>query len=363
MFFMATEAFVFIPGMSKMEKGKALDILMNGLTNSQDLAQVSESVDVTLDGYKGKQIQVKYSNGASKKMDFFEAYWNDLTYSLEDTNALKKLGKATEIMMFWLFSKVWRGIIGSKVLTLTAVGTGFVVLFWYYSILMLGFVALKSDPNLMSIPTLKPIIEILSDFGAKSQAVSLWLIISVLMTFVPVDGMVSVLFFTKEYLQRNELRHASRRRVASLVEEVIESGQYERITMVAYSFGVVVATDFLSNFQAPNSGKVRLVTLGGFLSLIKHRSDWLKQELDSCQNNASISEWIDYYSRQDWFATKTPIINNNCPIKPNSKEMTDSVPIGERLNGKVHSIYFYNSAVMNSLLQPANVPLQPMLEN
>lgn len=346
------EAIIFIPGSTKNQRGKALDVLLEGLTYCSDIAHIGEASDIAIKGHQGKSVGATFFNGEEKIVDLYEAYWNDLTYPLEEGNAIKKFFKATGVLHFWFFSKVWLAIFKSSRLIVSSLFTILVLLFWYIGILLIALAALQHETSLNSIEFLKPTITWLANIGGKGETLSIWLALSLLMSFFPVEAIIGSIYFTKEYLQRDLIKHTSRKRVLNLVHEVFKSNQYEQVTLVAYSFGVVVATDFVSNYQNGNPGKkIRLLTLGGPLELLINQSDWLKEEVKSCHNNPLISEWLDFYSDKDWLATSVPEIKETTLIKPHSIRINTAVSIGSRLSGKVHEVYFHSSEVMNNVLK------------
>jgi len=170
------------------------------------------------------------------------------------------------------------------------------------------------------------------------------------MAKLPVTRVIDMSYATQHYLQNGQaMQHKVIRRINSALVSSIQSSQsYERITIVAHSFGTVVSTEVLANYTDQNAPNIRTITLGGPLLFVNPRSQRVRTAMDRVLNNQKVTEWIDFYSDADWLCTRSPVKDNNkfksCPI-------TSSVSIGDRLNGESHNLYFDNSDVIKAILQ------------
>ena len=166
------EAIIFIPGSRKNQKGSALNSLIEGLKNCQELARLGEFTDIAIGGHKGKSVNANFFNGGGKRFDLYEAYWNDLTFPLEEGNALKKFFKATAVLYYWFASKVWFGITKSATLTLSSLFTILILLCWYFGILLIAIAALQHETAINSFEVLKPVISWLVKKGESWELLS-----------------------------------------------------------------------------------------------------------------------------------------------------------------------------------------------
>lgn len=271
-------AVILIPGMDSREKGAAQRRLVQGMVNSTERMRVAEAGQVSLLGEKAVRLVVGHPGDPSAEIAVFEAFWRDMTHQDAPKQVLARVREGATLLAYWFLSGIWRALGRSSwYMTTGLLLSSLLLAAWYYSVLAVGLAAIGTDPELVKQyggqPVLSGLIAFLVSVGRKMGSWQAWVLVSVLLRFVPVDAMVEISAFAKRYL-RNEAgpdevgcRDKIRQRMRGILDEVCGGG-YGNVTVVAHSFGAVVAVDLLADHVPPGQAKLRLVTMGSPLELL-----------------------------------------------------------------------------------------------
>ncbi|WP_257463357.1 hypothetical protein [Archangium lipolyticum] len=379
-----TEAIVLIHGSEAGQKDFNRDRLIAALEQVPETGEVIRSEAQAVAGVEGVRLRVTRPGQPERTLDVYEAYWGDLVTRLTQEHLVNRVGRGLRVLFYWLHPKVWAGLGKYKWLSFNMAVMLLLMTFWLYGGLTLLFSQAGSDPQflgnlfgLMPGSTEAPsmaaslwgkLVPTLKDWGAMMGSLKAWVIASLVMGVLPVSMVVDISDFTQRYL-RNEcaspkelgLRYRIRNRVRRVLQNVCESGQYERVTVVAHSFGVAIAVDILADYDSDKKVPLRFISLAGPLELFSRRAEWIQTEIDRCAVNSHVKQWIDIYSSEDWFGF--PI-----PIKKAPQGVVLQKPIQHglgwlaRLTGETHWRYFDNEEVIHELLasEPPQAQVVPL---
>jgi hypothetical protein len=340
-----TEAVIFIPGLLGEEKGYFFNILCEGL-ESQEQFDLKIMGEVNIPGHSSKRFGIYSGEKLLKKIDIYEAYWLDIVTEqrLSDKDFRTKLVEGADLLIYWIFSPVWKAFYEVPSLIIGLFISLFILVFWYYGILLtlLKEVAEKSYVLGQDIPDswsayAKVIEQILDNW-------SLLILIGIIFSIIggiSIDKLIDKAHFVKKYLGNVGgilLRNKIRCRVKNITDDVLKN--YDKLTIVAHSFGVIIATDFLADYHYTK--KIEYISLGGTLKVLSYRSKWIREEIKKCLNNKLVSKWDDYYSKQDWLGTKTPVFPGNNSTKIKLHEFPIQCSFMDRLLGITHIAYLSN---------------------
>jgi hypothetical protein len=351
-------AVILIPGMDSREKGAAQRRLVQGMVNCTERMQVTESGQISLPGEKGMSVAVGHPDGRSAEIHVFEAFWRDLTHQDAPKQALARVRDGGALLVYWFFSGVWRALTRSSwYMTTGLLLSSLLLMAWYYSVLAVGLAAIGTDPDLVrqygGQPVLGGLIAFVGDVGKRMGSWQAWVLVSVLLGFVPVEPMVEISAFTKRYL-RNEAgadgvgcRDKIRHRMKGILDEAIGSGAYQSVTVLAHSFGTLLAVDLLAEYSPRGQTALRLVTMGSPLELLGYRSAWLRAEISRCLENAAITAWLDFFSKDDWMCSKVP--GHGAGAGQESRPQIRESSLLAKLSGESHKAYYQSQEIMETL--------------
>lgn len=349
------ELIIFIPGMGVNEPEEYLEKLMKGIrsfcqTRGLPLRSLEDSGEP---GTGRRQIEVKLEDSSVKTIDIQETYWADLRPLLSSESIMRKFLRGFNLLIFWVSSlKTWSQVRYSKFMMFNMIFTLMLMLTWYYGALAAGVTAIVSNPDFFGYSLPDGLPEWFKNLGKDMGGWSVWAIAAIFMGLLPVNEMIDISYSTKGYLQnRHGMRHKVCGRIAKALADAGRSAGkgYDRITVLAHSFGVVVETEVLADYTGENAPKARAMTLGGPLLLIAARSDRVQKALDRFIANDKVETWVDFFSDQDWLCTKSPV-DENVIKKFQSRRITATVPFDEMARGESHNLYFDDPDVISTLL-------------
>ncbi|MDJ0553569.1 MAG: hypothetical protein QNJ68_03835 [Microcoleaceae cyanobacterium MO_207.B10] len=216
--------------------------------------------------------------------------------------------------------------------------------------------AIGESGSFFGQPLPAELAEFIGKLGQNISSLSVWVIVSIILTFYPIEPIIDIFYFVTKYLILNadgiNIRSKIRHRVIPVIDDVLAN--YQQVTIVSHSFGVIIGTDILADYQ--NNKSLNYLTLGGVLKILSYKSRWILKEIEKCCNNQILLSWTDYYSQKDWFAAKTPQpkTTNSHSIQITSHQMPIYCSIWEQLSGKTHSLYLYNPTWIVDLLKLNN---------
>ncbi|PPC78011.1 hypothetical protein C4K68_07090 [Pokkaliibacter plantistimulans] len=365
------ELVILLPGIGRAAKYQQRDSFCDGLCMASEQVLLNRIDDPQL-----PQDLCRLSgqrDGQPLTLDVVEAYWNDMVPSLSQQPLSTRIQRGLSLFLYWGLSPVWQGWWQRKYLTLSILLSGLMLVFWYYSTLALFAQALVNSSDSSTALLGHWLDGILSTMGSWK----LWALVTLLMGVLPVTSVVDAMDFSKRYTAEEAagpdtpaLRLQIIRRVReqirsylALADSVADSdGQlrpYQRITLVAHSFGTVIAIDVLADLPLSVSPGIRLFTLGSPLELLHKRVPWLLEEQSKCMQRNDLLQWLDITSPADWLATGADVDRLD-DRRIEQLSIRASGTLTDRLAARIHSRYFDNQQVCQRLLAgqtaPASVP-------
>lgn len=350
-----TETILFVPGMGAREPGEYLDKLISGIEGyCSDRGHTLESLaDPDPEHEAWRRIVVTTAMGERRQYELRELFWTDLRRNLSEEPAARKSLLGLDLLLFWGASaKVWKAAKNSKYMMFGTLLTLLILLAWYYGVVALALAAIGGESGLFATSVDSAWARGLLGLADTMQGWKVWAATSALMALLPVSAVVNVSYSTKRYLQNRD--HFQQRATARLKREIIgaaQKGGRGRTTLLAHSFGVVVAAEALATVQPEYAKGFRFMTMGGPLELIQACSETVEKEvkvLTQWLADRVLREWTDFYSHADWFCTAAPVAGDVHGFV--SRELTSTVGWAERATGASHSLYFSDYAVIEELL-------------
>lgn len=358
------EAVIFIPSFYSKAKGYFLDnFLALGLTTRLEGRDINlESSEVKIAGQSGKRFTFESLTGEPKIVDIYETYWTDLVDKLSEKNSKEQIFRGLFLFIYWFTSKIWLMAQRSRALLFQFLITLFLVVLWYYGSVAVALVAIGQNPSAFGLELLPPDwAQVLVRLGKQLGGWPVWATASVLLGLLPISitALVDYTDFITRYLQDDTdvelgpLRDRIRQRVAVTLKDAIEdeTEQYERVTVLAHSFGVMIGVDLLADYRLKTTKPIRFISMGGSIEFLSYKSQWITEESMKCINNPIVESWYDYYSEQDWLGTKTPIPPGENSQKFQNRRIQLRVPLAKRLLGESHSAYFFERSLLEHLLE------------
>lgn len=348
------EALVLIHGVNGLVRNEQRDRLVQGLKTVPHNVDVVETGmdDESLDA---RRLVLSYPDGSEKTLDVVDAYWGDMITLLSRESFARRVWNGARQFGYWVplvFTKPFRsgGFIG-----LTAALSSLVLISWYATVIALvvdAVVAVEFVHTFVGALWLSRLSP-----GSETMAAAV-VLSGTGMVLLPVSQVLDLAGFSRRYLKNllgNDsdlgVRDSVGARIRDVVHRVTRSRRYDRVTVVAHSFGVTIATEVLS--QAPLGGRpasFRLVTLGGALDVTSDRAPWVAECIRKCVDRPEIESWHDFYSDTDWLCTATPEPADR-PGSITGEDIIHTASFGDRLAGRTHSRYFTHPRVIETLVR------------
>ena len=347
---------LFVPGMGASEPEQYLKKLIDGMRDYCDGKGISfNSLDNNEDvntGVRSVQLEV---DGNAKTIEIREVFWSDLRPRLSNEGSLRKFLRGFDLLFYWAGSfKTWRAAARSKYILINTVFTLLLFLVWYYGAVAAAFTAIGASPEVLGFQLTEGWQQWFQIAGENMGSWNVWLSAAVLMTIFPVAEVIDISFGTKCFLQnRLGLQHKINGRLSRALSSVPRNmDSYSSVTVMAHSFGVVVATEVLADYDKQALPVNRLITLGGPLELIQGRSARVRDaqlRLERRLNKDGFTRWIDFYSDYDWLCSKTPVSDRVQGFE--HRKITTTVPWDQRASGASHLLYYTDWDVMKELVK------------
>ena len=355
-----TEAVIFIPGFYAGPRNKYLDdYLLLGLTTRLENRQVEVGgEEVKIQGHSGKRVIYDAPDEQNKTIDIYEVYWNDLINPLSAKSVKDQAFRGFFLFGYWLFSGIWRMSRKSRTLFLQFLLFMLLHVLWYYGTLIVILTTLGQNPSSFGLQVPAEWTPKLAEIGKSLGGWQIWIITSFILSLLPmpISSIVDLTDFTTRYLQDETqagigaVRDKIRQRVEKTLNDVIKQDEYERVTVLAHSFSVIIAIDLLADYQPRTKKPIRFISMGGAVEVLSYLSEWVIEESTKCLNNEAVLYWHDYYSDQDWLCTKTPVRENDQSSKFFSRKIRLRVPLAQQITGDSHNAYFFEKALLEDLL-------------
>lgn len=353
------EAIIFIPGSFGFVEEKEYYLnafLIRGLTQNVTDYEIQLTGEAIIEGAKGQQLQVKIPSGEVKLFDLFEASWVDAVKKLSAENLKTKTIRGIDLLVYWIFSGTWKAFRECPTMVFASMLILILVGLWYYGTIALTLTAIGKDASFLGSALPPNLAAELGKLGATMGGWSLWLTVSAVLAFLPVDHIVDQMDFSKRFLQNDidrttgeALRIKIRKRIKQIVTQVVKQEDYEQVTIVAHSYGTLFGTEFLAESNLPTTKPIRYITIGGPLKLLSLKSKYIHTIIQEALQNSAVKTWTDYYSDRDWLCTATPIRGEKPPSFKHQNVLKD-VPLRDVLSGQSHNAYFVEPIVIDDLL-------------
>jgi hypothetical protein len=361
-------AIVLIPGVRREERFFRRDTLMSNLETVETYPlRRGEAVEVA--GEVGIRLTARPLRAASAPhgpdLDVFEAHWADMVPEQAELGPWQKLGSGLDMLAYWLLSwRTWRALTESRYITIGLMAGGLLLVLWYVALALVVADAVTKDVTLAAgvrdIPVLGDALQMFLVAADMVGHWYWWALIAFVLSIVPVDGLVQLARFAKDYLENRPdetevgLRDRTRNRVRTTLENVLEAG-YDEVLLVAHSFGSVLAIDLLADWpHRDDFARLRLVTLGSPIAVLGHRSRWLDAERRQLLQRPELDVWLDFHAPTDWLCTAVP--GHADRYRELSREIDFEAPLRQMLTGQTHLLYYRSSEVLEALAAPLGQP-------
>lgn len=356
------EAIVFIPGFDAGTKDYYIDnYLAIGLTTRLERQRVFlEPDEVKIAGQTGRRFTVT-TNDTRKTIDVYEIFWNDLVTKLSQKNLKAKVCGGFSLFAYWL-SYTFNIARKSKIFAMQITVFVALVVLWYYGTVVMLLTAIGNDRSILGTQLPQDWATALGQLGNTLGGWSIWIYTSVIISFFPasIDIVIDLLDFASRYMRdetlpkNGALRDRLRARLATALDNVINSGEYQQVTVLSHSMGTLVSTDLMADYSHPKQPRIRYITLGSPIEALATCSNWLKTEVVKCLDNPLVANWVDFYSSQDWLCTKVPKLPTPNLNKLTSHPINLKVSLADQLVGASHQMYFFDPRVLEEIVLGAS---------
>jgi hypothetical protein len=353
------DAIVLVPGARIAKQGEHLEVLIKGLRNTAESVRFGEASPALLAGLKGVRLACTViATGETRQVDLFECYMSDLVPNLSQQSPRIKLWEGTKVLLFWFTSGMWRALRQHPYLVLSAIVSSIGFLLWYFSVLALGLTALGELKPPEGSGLLPQAVALAAASGKRLGSWVVWLGLTTLLGLSRADRLADIGHFLRRYLTCDELRSDFRNRLREPLYQIVDSGEYRQVTVLAHSFGSLVAADVLAEFKPKAGPSVGVITLGSPIAVLLGMAAWLPKELKRCSENATLRFWVDFSSRSDWMGA---------PVSFEREPVFSFVPIAlldmggfvDQFTGGAHRAYFHRSEVTECLVTPETIWAKP----
>jgi hypothetical protein len=344
-------AIIFIPGLFSQEQKYYLNIFSEGLEN-QSVFYFKNTGEITIPGYSGERLALySIDNSLEAYIDIYEGFWLDIIAEekLSDKDLKTKLLGGTDLLFYWLFSKIWQAFFEVPSLIIGLTSTLLSLVLWYYGILLTIIKEIVTNKGLFGQILPESLVKV---FENTSYIFDKWLFfimigLIIYLSTSSFNKIVDASFFAKRYLSNVggiNLRNKINSRIRKITDDILNN--YDNVTIIGHSFGGVIGTVFLADYQSKIP--VKYITLGSTNKLLSYRSKIIFEAVQKCIENPIISEWQDYYSYQDWLGSDAIIIKHPTE-KLKSHEFFIECTFTDRLFGKSHMAFLSNPTWIKNL--------------
>lgn len=335
---------VMVPGMSGTEPGLYLGKLIEGLKAYVDTRSIELAIE---DPPKPTDPQRFRVGGGRLEIDIVETPWSDLRPRLSSESGFKKLLGGLGLLFFWLRSpKVWARALDNKYMLSGAIGALGLILAWYYGTIAAVLSVVGKDPP----EFLRTVgwAEVFADLGSAMGGWPVWLGFGAVSAALPTLTVVDLSHGAMAYLEnRDHFATKVKARVERVLYAALQQPEYDRVVIVAHSFGVAVAVDAIAGV-ARKSKPLSLMTLGGSLPLLCAAAPRLAQSQQSAFT--VVDEWKDFWSKHDWLGSPAIHSAGEAPKGFESRHVDASISLTDKASGASHSLYFEDPGVYQELL-------------
>lgn len=354
---MGKELLIFVPGISARTSGKYTERVVKNLRNyiegkGGSIKIVGEDPSaVAPDGAGGGPMTFEYTFGSpdaeARQIVLREVVWADLPLRLTELSGKDKFFEGLRLLGWAGGSLLSSPVLlwANKYQSICVLGALLILVIWYLGIIVAvptaidysGIVPEQVSGNLKLL---------LGDFANTIQTLSvggvtIWVVTSFIMGFLPVTAVVDTAYAMKQYLRDEQNKgglglvgEEARVRLANALnavrnEQKARDGQtYSEITFLAYSFGAIPTIDMLAGYQADLRAPFRLITLGAPIAFVAAlRPEFLKKvrsliDTGATPSGAKLLGWCCIWAASDYISSKPDSISRHCYEGFVSKSLT-----------------------------------------
>lgn len=313
------EAILLIPGVNGKVQNRQRDRLVEGLITVPRHVTVKELPPPP--GADARRLEVTCHDGDPRTIDVHEAYWGDIMTSLSASSLGRRVRNGFPLLLYWIPLAFGRSFVSGGYMGWTLGVAAAALFFWYLGVLALVLdqaidQLLTHFPNVATPTRAAAVVPWIERAASRLDGVvsAMVLIAGATVVFAPVGQLVDIAAFTRRYLRgmcgpKDDVAIVDRVgcRVRDAFDTVCAHQHYDRVTIVAHSFGATIAAEVLSRVPlGDRAGSFRLVTLGGSLAVTALQAPWVADRIATTESRRGIREWIDLYADTDWLCTATP---------------------------------------------------------
>lgn len=300
-----------------------------------------------------------------EQLDIVEAYWSDLMPTDSETKPYKRLLAALALVTYWITDpKVWGAVFSASwFIALSYILTGFVVVAWAASVIIVAitalgpaFAALVTSPGLGVFEGAAGQVSALTDGLRGSPAMTVAQAIAAIFPLLSLIAIVDLARFSRSYLLDETLdstvgiQAMIRNRLRTCFTKA-DQDSYERIIILAHSFGTLPLVDMLADWEDKAVfEKLKVITLGSPAGIFAFKSDWLRQQVAMAVDKAPKQGWIDFRLNLDFWCTGLLNRQNKARVgKIDRAALNRQSSLIDGLNGAQHMRYFRETAVQRAI--------------
>jgi hypothetical protein len=346
-------AIILVPGFeTSVTREASLTLLLAGIRQYNSGVGYAEAT-ATIEGLSGTQVTVRDAKTeVVTSTDIFEVEWKAKFDFASAGKWWQKLPTGFLLLFSFLNLRLVKSFRESPFWAVAIVLSLSLIVLWLYGTVAIALTAIGHSGAFGTDWDKR-----VSDLGASMLEVKplIWATAVLTVLNVDVDRSIDLADLLRRYLfgatDRTgvTMRAQLRQTLAQVVPRVTNAG-YRHVSLVAHSFGCVMALDYLDHEDSLRH-PIRLVTLGGFLKFLSAENPALVDPLiDSCLANADVTRWQDFNSSNDWIATTTPIRRPS--VKYSARSAVPTVSLPDRITGRSHSYYFGDETVIGAIMTP-----------
>lgn len=355
---MTKEALIVVPGIDSKEVGFALNRMVDSLTNEQSVATVNKIPTPEQPNLE----RLEFTDNVTEEkriIDIYEVFWGDVILKnyKEDSPVWQKVIFGIELIVFWFFSPIWKAATKNKWMFTGITFSGLIITFWYFSILGVFISALDAaelfdvfkhkltEEEQLLMGTKKEYARVVNSFFTKVFAISgvvIGLIPSLMSMILRVSG------FSMKFIKNPMVRDDVKGRIQLQMNAIQKDDDYQRVTFLSHSLGVVPTLDFLASFNNQTNKRIRFITIGSPVSFMSTKAKIFRQHANEVLENQHLDEWVDFFSREDWLCSYESLGEEGQRVHSEEIQMDSSWL--SRMSTAPHLGYFTHSKVIEKLI-------------
>lgn len=345
-------AIILIPGIYQMPRGYWRTRLLNAL--------IARMPDRDIKTESAGELGVALKNSPFDSLHLYEAYWMDFATLESSLPPHRKFAHAGVLLMFWMFSGVWRGFRVSRSITLGLITASLVMILWYLGVVVTLTMSFDLKALMGSGEQVPTFVQSAYDYFRQSVITTFapYVAAAGFILAVPMGKLEAVASCIHGYIRNSDngtgtgMRDQIRAHVADVMQHVYAQ-DYDEVMIIGHSFGGHIAIELLANWaNETDINKTVLMTWGTPVAVVKYRSDRLQRALDRLVSEKPGLRWVDYYSRLDFLCSHIPDQRAAYGTDASIRVSFDASPLAT-ISGKSHEYYFDHPDTTQALLDPA----------